>query len=69
MERKINFNNDYWLTAKQIIELSTLVENQETSDKDGQGEYQFDRIYGWYDYIIDKDGDVLGNKVSKTKLK
>ena len=46
MERKINFNNDYWLTAKQIIELSTLVENQETSDKDGQGEYQFDRIYG-----------------------
>ena len=50
---------DYWLTVKQLETLKSLLEVQETTDKQKVGEYSLSDEGFRIDYIIDDEYDIV----------
>lgn len=65
MNHKLFLDGTFILTAEQLQELATIVEQQNTTDRDEQGDYISNCDYGTYHYRIDEDYDVILVKVEK----
>lgn len=59
MKQKIKIGG-MWLTLKDLKELESILDNQETTDKEPKGKYCYTSDYdAEYSYKIDKDFDVI----------
>lgn len=58
MKRKMKIG-DYWLTVKQLETLKSLLEVQETTDKQEVGEYSLNDDGFTIDYAIDDEYDII----------
>ena len=63
MKRKIKIGG-MWLTLDDLKELESILEVQETTDKEPKGEYWYTSGYDTeYSYKIDDDYDVILEKI------
>lgn len=65
MKRKIKIGG-VWLTLKDLKELKSILELQETTDKEPKGEYSFTSDSDIeYNYKIDDDYDVILEEIRR----
>ena len=65
MKRKIKIGSK-WLTLEDLKELESILELQETTDKEPKGKYSYTSDYNIeYNYRIDDDYDVILEKIRR----
>lgn len=65
MKRKIKIGG-VWLTLKELKELESILEAQETTDKEPKGKYSYTSDSDIeYSYKIDEDYDVILEKIRR----
>ena len=63
--RKIKIGG-MWLTVEDLKELESILEVQETTDKDQKGKYSYTSDYNVeYNYKIDDEFDVILEKIRR----
>ena len=65
MKRKIKIGG-VWMTIKDLKELESILEVQETTDKEPKGKYSYTSDYDTeYEYKIDEEFDIILEKIRR----
>ena len=65
MKRKIKIGG-VWMTVEDLKELESILEVQETTDKEPKGKYSYTSDYDTeYEYKIDEEFDIILEKIRR----